>query len=83
MKKKYNKPNIYLEDLQMGPICSACIIQLTNHSDLNDCGYEMVDPFDGSTVVLFPEGAGGCKCWKDNTFDMYCYQPSYSNLFGS
>lgn len=83
MKKKYNKPIIYMEELQVGPICAACETTLTNQSDLNNCGYEMADPFGGQPIYLFPQGAGGCTCWNEAGFDMYCYQPSYSTLFGS
>lgn len=83
MKKEYRKPRVQVENIGTEAICTACVASLTNHSDLNECGYAIEMPVIGKTF-LFPEGLGGCTCWENSMIiDMYCYMPAESNLFSS
>ncbi len=85
MKKEYRKPRVQVENIGTEAICTACVASLTNHSDLNECGYAIEMPVIGTTF-LFPQDLGGCTCWQTGgglITDMYCYMPAESNLFSS
>lgn len=67
MKKKYEKPQIYIEKFELAQHIAACDLKL-NSTDVHNCeaSYESVGVIE---PLLFVEGNGECEI----PMEEYCY----------
>lgn len=84
MKKKYEKPQIIIENFSLSTTIAGDCETKTNVQSTSSCG------FDFSGLQVFLEGMGGCKDIQvdtiggDGEFNGICYHVPYGdNLFNS
>ena len=85
MKKTYEKPKLYCEDLQPESMLCGCEVRNPSWSDLEMCSYT-VEITGFTTFVMFGEDWVNCTS-KNTDFEgtdlYYCYYGPVTTIFSS
>ncbi len=80
MKKAYQKPILFCEDLRPEEMLCGCAIQNPNMNEEWHCGFVP----DGLDIPLFAQGWNDCVIKEGDIPSLvYCYHSGTVNLFGS
>ena len=86
MKKTYDKPRLFCEELHPETMLCGCDVRNPNFSDLEMCNYtfEVEDSF--ATFVIFGENWTGCETNNEDlvgTEYYFCYFGPATSIFSS
>ena len=88
MKKEYQKPALFCEELRSETMLCGCMLRNPEYNEVQMCGYTL-DPeklppsLSGLGLKLFAQGWSTCFGSELVNMEEYCYHAGPQNVFGS
>lgn len=88
MKKEYQKPALFCEELRPEEMLCGCDLRNPEFNEVQMCGYtldkeSLPPPLQNLGLKIFAEGWNNCYGSVLVDMDAYCYHPGPQNVFSS